>query len=83
MQEEVESRALTLAINTAKLTGRTLKNAIAKFMAYRKNKKRNITGPNLKCCVFMSLGTKKDATYFFVVGHEPTQPYFPLNILDF
>ena len=33
MQEEVESRALTLAINTAKLTGRTLKNAIAN--AYR------------------------------------------------
>ena len=31
----------------------------------------------------LSLGTKKDATYFFVVGHEPTQPYFPLNILDF
>ena len=39
MQEEVENRSLTLAINTAKLTGRTLKNAIAKFMAYRKNKK--------------------------------------------
>ena len=39
MQEEVESRALTLAINTAKLTGRTLKNAIAKLLAYRKNKK--------------------------------------------
>ena len=39
MQEEVESRSLTLAINTAKLTGRTLKNAIAKLLAYRKNKK--------------------------------------------
>lgn len=39
MQEEVESRALTLAINTAKLTGRTLKNAISKLLAYRKNKK--------------------------------------------
>ena len=36
MQEEVESRSLTLAINTAKLTGRTLKNAIAKLLAYRK-----------------------------------------------
>ena len=39
MQEEVENRSLTLAINTAKLTGRTLKNAIAKLLAYRKNKK--------------------------------------------
>ena len=38
MQEEVESRSLTLAINTAKLTGRTLKNAISKLLAYRKNK---------------------------------------------
>ena len=39
MQEEVESRSLTLAINTAKLTGRTLKNAISKLLAYCKNKK--------------------------------------------
>ena len=39
MQEEVENRSLTLATNTAKLTGRTLKNAIAKLLAYRKNKK--------------------------------------------
>lgn len=39
MQEEVESRSLTLAINTAKLTGRTLKSAISKLLAYRKNKK--------------------------------------------
>ena len=45
MQEEVENRSLTLAINTAKLTGRTLKNAISKLLAYRKNK--NISDSNL------------------------------------
>lgn len=39
MQEEVENRSLTLAINTAKLTGRTLKNAISKLLAYRKTKR--------------------------------------------
>lgn len=41
MQEEVEQRTLTLTINTAKLTGRVLKNAIAKFLAYQKQKSRN------------------------------------------
>ena len=48
MQEEVENRALTLAINTAKLTGQTLKNAISKLLAYRKNKKsvKKLIGQN-------------------------------------
>ena len=40
MQEEVEQRTLTLSINTAKLTGRVLKNAISKFLAYQKQKSR-------------------------------------------
>lgn len=50
MQEEVESRTVTLAINTAKLTGRVLKAAICKYLAYRKEKKRE--GPvksRLRC----------------------------------
>lgn len=40
MQEEVENKTLTLAISTTKMTGRVLKNAIAKYLAYRKNKSR-------------------------------------------
>ena len=40
MQEEVENKTLTLAITTTKMTGRVLKNAIAKYLAYRKNKSR-------------------------------------------
>ena len=41
MQEEVEQRTLTLAINTTKLTGRVLKSAIAKFLAHQKQKHQN------------------------------------------
>lgn len=36
MQEEVENRSVTLAINAANLTGRTLKNAILKFLVAQK-----------------------------------------------
>ena len=39
MQEEVEQRTLTLVINGAKFTGHMLKAAVAKFMAYRRNRK--------------------------------------------
>lgn len=39
MQEEVEQRTLTLAINGTKFTGHMLKAAVAKFMAYRRNRK--------------------------------------------
>lgn len=39
MQEEVESRTLTLAVNGTKFTGRMLKAAVARFMAYRRSHK--------------------------------------------
>ena len=39
MQEEVESRTLTLVINGSKLTGRTLKSAFDKFLAHQRNKR--------------------------------------------
>ena len=39
MQEEVENRSVTLAISTAKLTGRLLKTAITKYLANIKAKK--------------------------------------------
>lgn len=45
MQEEVENRSVTLAINAAKLTGRTLKNAILKFLGAQKNKSRDSPDP--------------------------------------
>ena len=39
MQEEIESRSVTLIISGTKLTGRVLKAAIAKYLAHRKEKK--------------------------------------------
>ena len=39
MQEEVESRTVTLAINTTKMTANVLKSAISKYLAYCKEKK--------------------------------------------
>ena len=38
MQEEIESRTVTLSVNATKLTARTLKQALDKFLAYQKNK---------------------------------------------
>ena len=39
MQEEIENRAVTLIISSSKLTGRLLKAAIVKYLAYLKDKK--------------------------------------------
>lgn len=36
MQEDIEQRSMTLAINTSKLTGRVLKSAISKLLAHQK-----------------------------------------------
>ena len=38
MQEEVQSRTVTLSINATKLTARTLKQALSKFLAYKSSK---------------------------------------------
>ena len=47
MQEEVEQRTVTLAVNTSKMTANVLKSAISKYLAYRKEKKRE--GPVKPC----------------------------------
>ncbi len=47
MQEEVEQRTVTLAISTSKMTANALKSAISKYLAYRKEKKRE--GPVKPC----------------------------------
>lgn len=39
MQEEVESRTVTLAISTTRMTANVLKSAISKYLAYRKEKR--------------------------------------------
>ena len=40
VQEEIENRSITLAINTAKLTARVLKEAMEKYLASQKQKSR-------------------------------------------
>ena len=40
MQEEVENKTLTLAINGSKLTGRMFKSAISKYLAHRREGKQ-------------------------------------------
>lgn len=43
MQEDIENRTVTMTISGAKLTGRTLKNAIAKLLAHMRNTKGHTT----------------------------------------
>ena len=38
MQEDIEHRAVTLAINAGKMTGRTFRNALAKLLHFLKSK---------------------------------------------
>ena len=38
MQEDIEHRAITLAMNVSKMTGRTFRNALAKLLHFLKNK---------------------------------------------
>lgn len=38
MQEDIEHRAVTLAMNVSKLTGRTFRNALVKLLHFLKNK---------------------------------------------
>ena len=47
MQEEVENRTLTLAVNGTKFSGRLLKAAVCKYMVHRKEVKqqKNRDGP--------------------------------------
>lgn len=48
MQEDVEQRTVALAISTTKLTGRELKKAVLKFLAYLKDKQTPPTIPQGK-----------------------------------
>jgi len=43
MQEDIEHRSVTLAINTTKMTARALKNAIQKYLNHSKQNNRAIT----------------------------------------
>ena len=42
MQEDIEHRAVTLAINTGKMTGRTFRNALVKLLHFLKSKQKQL-----------------------------------------
>ena len=46
MQEDIEHRSVTLAINTTKMTARALKDAILKYLNHSKENNRTITHGN-------------------------------------
>lgn len=61
MQEDIEHRAVTLAINAGKMTGRTFRNALAKLLHLLKNKhqQHKQVKPRGKQSVKSSLGRTK------------------------
>lgn len=48
MQEEVENRTITLSINATKMTGRVLKEALRKYLAYQKAKSQGKAAKDVK-----------------------------------
>lgn len=60
MQEDIDHRAVTLAVNTTKMTTRALKNAITKYLAHRKQKSR--TAPTGKQTVKQIVGQGQGVT---------------------
>ena len=64
MQEEVENRAVNLAISTTKLTARTIISAISKYLQHLKHQKagKSIEKPTGKQSVKQLLGQNQGAT---------------------
>ena len=48
MQEEVENKTVTLIVNTAKMTGRTFKDAVRKYLAYKSAKSKAKAAQDVK-----------------------------------
>ncbi len=62
MQEEVENRTVTLSINATKMTGRVFKDAVRKYLAYRKNKSQKDVKPTGKQTVRQLIGQNQGVT---------------------
>ena len=48
MQEEVENRTVTLIVNTTKMTGKALKEALQKYLAYKRAKSKGKSSQSVK-----------------------------------
>ncbi len=65
LQEDIEQRSMTLAINTSKLTGRVLKSAISKDEEYQsQNSTVNAAQISAKAAKKAAEGTKKAGKFF-------------------
>ena len=62
MQEEIEQKTVTLAINTAKLTGRVLKDAITKLLRHMENPQSEEVVPKGKQTVKQLVGQNQGVT---------------------
>ena len=62
MQEEIEQKTVTLAINTTKLTGRVLKDAIAKLLRHMKDPQSKEVVPKGKQTVKQLVGQNQGVT---------------------
>ena len=62
MQEEVENRTVTLSVNAAKMTGRVLKEALRKYLAYQKSKATKDVKPTGKQTVKQLIGQNQGVT---------------------
>ena len=60
MQEDIDHRTVTLAINTTKMTARVLKNAITKYLAHCKQK--SLAAPTGKQTVKQIVGQGQGVT---------------------
>lgn len=62
MQEEVENRTVTLSVNATKMTGRVLKEALRKYLAYQKSKATKDVKPTGKQTIKQLIGQNQGVT---------------------
>lgn len=68
MQEDIEHRSVTLAVNTAKMTARALKSAISKYLNHRRN--RNQIIPHGKQTVKQLVSQGQGVTNIEITGQN-------------
>ena len=62
MQEEVESRTVALIVTGTKMTGHLMKNAVEKYLAYRRNKRAAAVTPRGRQSVRQLVGQGQGVT---------------------
>lgn len=68
MQDDIEHRAVTLVVSTGKMTARTLKSAISKYLAHRKQKARD--SPSGKQSIKKLIGQGQGVSNIEITDHN-------------